>query len=111
LDKAFDRPGALSGPQAGAGRDYQQTSMKSKMKKNILDHMFELPILVVILALACPPIARAQQSDFAAFDGHAVEAIDQLQDMSETADAVEKYDPPTRLKRRSTRLLLPFRRT
>jgi len=67
--------------------------MKSEMKKNIVDHIFELPILAMILVLASPSIARAQQSNLVTFDGHAVEAVDQLQDMSEKGDAAAKYKP------------------
>jgi PPE-repeat protein len=61
--------------------------METSMK-----HKFELPILAVILALACPPIVQAQQSNSATFDGHSVEDIDQLQDMSEKGDAATQHE-------------------
>ena len=67
--------------------------MKSKMKKKILEQVFELPVLVVILALACAPLAQAQQSNSSTLDGHAVEAIDQLKDMSGSGDAGAQYIP------------------
>ena len=56
-----------------------------------MKHIFELPILAVILALACPPVASAQQSNSATFDGHAVEDIDQLQDLFENDDAATQH--------------------
>ena len=89
----FDRLGAQSGPLASAGGDrhYQQTSMKSEMKEKSLKYVFELPILVAILALACPPIGQAQQLKTATLDGYAVEYVDQLQDFSEKEDAAVNY--------------------
>ncbi len=56
-----------------------------------MKHIFESPILAVILALACPPIVQAQQSNLATLDGHAVEDIDQLQDLFENDDAATQH--------------------
>ncbi len=67
-----------------------------------MNHIFEWPILVVILTLACPPIVQAQQSDLwtfdgnaveyiETFDGNAVEDIDQLQDLFENDDAATQH--------------------
>ena len=67
-------------------------------KKASLKRIFELPILVVVLALACPPIAQAQQSDSATLDGNAVEDIDQLQDMSEEGDAAAQHEHTQEIK-------------
>jgi hypothetical protein len=66
--------------------------MKSEMKKKSLKYVFELPVLVAILALACPPIVQAQQSKSATLDGNAIEYIDQLQDLSEKDDATVNYE-------------------
>jgi uncharacterized membrane protein YgcG len=62
------------------------------MKKKSLKYVFELPILVAILALACPPIGQAQQSKSATLDGNAVEYIDQLQDLLEKGDAATQHE-------------------
>ncbi len=58
-----------------------------------MKHIIELPILAVILAFAGPLVAPAQQSNSATFDGHTVEAIDQLKDMSSSGDAGAQYIP------------------
>ncbi len=62
------------------------------MKKKSLKYVFELPILVAILALACPPIGQAQQLKTATLDGNAVEYVDQLQDFFEKEDAAVNYE-------------------
>jgi uncharacterized membrane protein YgcG len=64
----------------------------STNKEASVKPIFELPILVVILALACPPIVQAQQSNSATHDGHAVEDIDQLQDLLEKGDAATQHE-------------------
>ena len=75
-----------------------------------MKRIFELPILAVILALACPPIAQAQQSNSVTFDGHAVEAIDQLQDMFEIGEVAANYKPAEEVETAIDSLLSPFRR-
>jgi hypothetical protein len=65
--------------------------MKSELKKKSLKYVFELPILVAILALACPPSGQAQQLKTATLDGNAVEYVDQLRDFSEKDDAAVNY--------------------
>ena len=57
-----------------------------------MKRIFEFTILVVILTLAYPPIVQAQQSNSATFDGHAVENIDQLQDMPEKGFAATQHE-------------------
>jgi TPR repeat protein len=53
---------------------------------------FWLPILLVILALACPTIVQAQQAEVATHQGNAIEDLDQLHDRSEKGDAVAQYE-------------------
>jgi hypothetical protein len=47
----------------------------------------ELPILVVVLTLAWPPIVQAQQSDAPKVEGIAVADLEQLRTMSEIGRA------------------------
>ncbi len=53
---------------------------------------FWLPILLVILALACPTIVQAQQAEVVTHQGNAIEDLDQLHDRSEKGDAVAQYE-------------------
>ena len=57
-----------------------------------MKHIFELPILVVILIVAWPSIVQAQQSNSATHDGNAVEDVDQLQDLFENGDAATQIE-------------------
>jgi hypothetical protein len=61
-------------------------------KEALVKHIFETPTLAIILALACPPIVQAQQSDLWTFDGSSVEYVDQLRDMSGKGDAATQNE-------------------
>jgi TPR repeat protein len=58
----------------------------------LVKRIFELPILVVILVLACLTATQAQQSDAPKVEGNAAADLDQLRDRFKKGDAAAQYE-------------------